>query len=299
MRKACGDRSLAEANELLYRGGAALANSSSTLVYPAMSDETPTTTPEPTLENLNALANWLIPTPVRMDCFFVTLAVLLGTNVNALSSSLGMPVPQPGSTGVQSSQIVQALVSLGLAFRVWTFREPENGGGGPIRGRERGVSERHWGSIAGMPNTVGIGYRRPDRTGHVVICRSESSPKPLSEWPADCACIHRQPGTPYSQYLDFQQSRRGADVASDVANSEILFVFWVDTGASHGRFFDQHRRRIEQVVSGEVEPMEVEEQGPSSSEPMEVGEPEQNESPEANDGPNESGYWKGRFHDEL
>lgn len=176
MRKACGDRSLAEANELLYRGGAALANSSSTLVYPAMSDETPTTTPEPTLENLNALANWLIPTPVRMDCFFVTLAVLLGTNVNALSSSLGMPVPQPGSTGVQSSQIVQALVSLGLAFRVWTFREPENGGGGPIRGRERGVSERHWGSIAGMPNTVGIGYRRPDRTGHVVICRSESSP---------------------------------------------------------------------------------------------------------------------------
>lgn len=44
--------------------------------------------------------------------------------------------------------------------------------------------------------------------------------------------------------------------------------------------------------------MEVGDQSTSSSRSMEVSQPEQSESPTAKDLANESGYGRGRFHDE-
>ncbi|KAI0779814.1 hypothetical protein C8Q74DRAFT_717457 [Fomes fomentarius] len=230
------------------------------------------TTPAPTLESLDALANWLTSAPVRVDCFFVTLGTMLGTTVDDIARRIGTPVPQPGSSsGVSVRQIIDGLTSLGLVFRVWMYQPEPPSGGGPIRGTRgpitAGIPEPLAHAAPGMPRVVGAAYRRPDRSGHVVICRMPP---------------HRSPGTPYRRYVDYQGSPSGRDVTRDAQNSQICVLFGIDRDASRGEFYQRHRQQIER--------MEVEEaQAHPEGEPMEVDQ----------DKPNSSDFWGGRFHDEL
>ncbi|KAI0766699.1 hypothetical protein BD413DRAFT_615104 [Trametes elegans] len=233
------------------------------------SNTTPAPTSAPTLQDLDALANWLTNTPVRVDCFFVTLAVMLGTTTQNLAHQLGMEVPKPGTQGVSIPQIIHGLTALGLAFRVWTYNEPPSGGG-PIRNQPhrsvQGVSEPLAHAASSMPPIVGAAYLRRDGSGHVVVCRS--------------------PGTPYRRYIDYQASRDGKNVTNDAHGSRICVIFGVDLKNSTGTFFKQQKPKIEK--------MEVDEEK-EHHEPMETDHHDDKKDKSGND----TGYWGGRFHDEL
>ncbi|KAE8330034.1 hypothetical protein BDV39DRAFT_40794 [Aspergillus sergii] len=189
------------------------------------------------LKGLDALANQFVRVPVRYDCFFVTAAYLLRTNVQEIANRIHMPVPPLDSGGLSASDVIQALTRLGMAFNVWTYNEIS---GGPITGSTRGVVESQAGRAVGMPRVVGAAYRRPNGEGHVVICRN--------------------PGTPYRRYQDYQASRNGSDITGEVRNSRIFAYFAVDTNASRGDFFQEHRQEIEQ--------MEVDQESGEGDEPM-------------------------------
>ncbi|KAJ7475757.1 hypothetical protein FB451DRAFT_255743 [Mycena latifolia] len=222
--------------------------------------------PNPTLDTLNALANQLTNTLPGADvtfntrfnpehlcnnCFFVTLAVLLGTNARDLCNALQQG-PAPGSGGIALQTAAQVLTRLGpVQFNVWVYNEVT--GGGPIRGDLRGVSEATIRAV-GLPRVVGVAYRRQDGSGHVVICRN--------------------PGTGYRRYMDYQVRSEGQDVTSEVRQSRICMIFAIDRQNSTGGYVDQHAQEIEQMETDAAEQMET-------------------------DQPQSSGFWGGRFHDEL
>ncbi|KAK6337781.1 hypothetical protein TWF696_001261 [Orbilia brochopaga] len=198
---------------------------------------------EMSLKDLNSLAGRLVRVPVRMDCFFVTTAFLLRTTVDDISRRINIPVPQPGSTGVGIGDIINGLTRLGMVFNVWNYQE-EPSGGGPIRGPNAntlGVVESRAGSAVGMPRVVGAVYLRPDRTGHVVVCRN--------------------PGTPYRRYVDYQASSAGADATRDAQSSRIVAYFALDTDRTPASAVpDNQKQGIEQ--------MEVDEERAHPDEPM-------------------------------
>ncbi|KAJ6258232.1 hypothetical protein Dda_7151 [Drechslerella dactyloides] len=223
------------------------------------------------LKDLNSLANRLVRVPVRMDCFFVTLAFLLRTTVEDISARINIPVPAPGSTGVNIGDIINALTRLGMVFNVWNYQEDPAGNGGPIRGgavaNNLGLAETAVHGAVGMPRVVGAVYLRPDRTGHVVVCRN--------------------PGTPYRRYIDYQASRAGTDATRDAQNSRIVAYFALDTDRTTGGVNNDQRQGIEQ--------MEVDEERAHPDEPMEVDDADSNRT---KPGPSGSGK-KHHEHDEL
>ena len=111
----------------------------------------------------------------RVDCFFVTLAFLLHTTVDDVAQRIGIPVPSPGTSGVSISQIIDSLNLLGLRLREYNVDSQMV----PVGGRE--VPPRRTGASGavlenrpigrGMSHLVGVAYTRPDRSGHVVVCR--------------------------------------------------------------------------------------------------------------------------------
>ncbi|KAF3921303.1 hypothetical protein ABW21_db0207979 [Orbilia brochopaga] len=214
---------------------------------------------EMALKDLDSLANRLVRVPIRMDCFFVTLAFLLRTTVQDISTRIGIPVPAPGSNGVGVADVVNALTRLGMVFNVWNWTDETNGNnGGPVRGPNTnvntiGVVEARAGRAVGMPRVVGAVYIRPDRTGHVVVCRN--------------------PGTPYRRYVDYQASTSGADATRDAQGSRIVAYFALDTDRTPRTIVDNnHVQQIEQMEVDEErahpdEPMDWEDDQPGPSNP--------------------------------
>ncbi|KAI9926050.1 hypothetical protein ASPWEDRAFT_169917 [Aspergillus wentii DTO 134E9] len=199
-----------------------------------------------TLQRINDLANYLSAVPIRVDCFFVTAARLFRTTPHEIAIRIDMPVPTPGTRGLDTAHILTALQRLDLNFKSWAFQGRNSGGGGPIRNPE-GRPEAMVPANLGMPSVVGVAYRRPDRTGHVVICKN--------------------PASPHRTYVDYQASPNGTNVTEDVRRSRIVVYFAVDP-ASRG--LDQrHRQGIEhmEVDPQDDEPMEWENAG--GDEPME------------------------------
>ncbi|KAK2600120.1 hypothetical protein QQS21_005135 [Conoideocrella luteorostrata] len=192
------------------------------------------------LDKIDSFTQWITRAPIRNDCFFVTCAVLLGTTPEDISQRTGLPIPpesRPGEgRGVSIDEMIQALTRLGIRFRTWSFR----------RGSNRGVSEALALPPRGLPRVVGVAYRRPDGTGHVVIARN--------------------PGTEHRRYIDYQASPSGRDVTEDVRMSRIFAYIHVDIDASSGEFFTTQRPMIErmEIDYGEqdLEPMEVDEGEP-------------------------------------
>lgn len=120
------------------------------------------------LQSLDELGNLLTRMPLRADCFFVTCAQLVGATVQDMSDRAGVAVPQPGSGGISISNMVAAIERLGLRFRVWTYND--DGEAGPSR-VPRGVPESQAHPGVGAPRVMGVAYRRPDGSGHVVVVR--------------------------------------------------------------------------------------------------------------------------------
>lgn len=137
--------------------------------------------PAPSIADIEALAARLISTipseietinsvynPERLgnNCFFVTLAHLCGTNARDLCNRLGQ---RPGPTGVGLVTANHALALLGVRFDIWVYTPTS--GGGPDPQELRGVPEATAMRTLGLPRAVGVAYRRPDGSGHVVVCR--------------------------------------------------------------------------------------------------------------------------------
>ena len=108
---------------------------------------------------------------------------------------------------------------------------------------------------------------------------------------------HRNPGTPYQRYFDYQASPQGEDVSSDVRDSRICFVFGVDRTSSSGELYEQ--MEVVESQERENEPMEWQDV-PERNEPMDWqdvpggSEPSRDETERKN-----GGFYDGRFHDEL
>ena len=115
------------------------------------------------IQTINSVYN---PERLVNNCFFVTLAHLCGTNARDLCNRLGQ---HPGPTGVGLVTATHALALLGVRFDIWVYTPTS--GGGPVPQERRGVPEATAMRTLGLPRAVGVAYRRPDGSGHVVVCR--------------------------------------------------------------------------------------------------------------------------------
>jgi len=197
------------------------------------------------------------PERLMNNCAFVTIAYLLGTTAADLCQHLGINL-DPGQPGVGLDTIQQALERMGFAFRSIAFTHTSNtGGGGPIH-HARGVREALI-TGRGWPRQVGVAYRRPNGTGHVVVLNS--------------------PGSPYRRYMDYQTIATGQDVTAEVQASRIYMVFAVDQQRTRTDLYTQTREAREREEQQRADELARTQQ---DNEQREQG-----------------GFYGGRFHDEL
>ncbi|KAJ7692318.1 hypothetical protein B0H16DRAFT_1486516 [Mycena metata] len=156
------------------------------------------------------LANWVAAAPARMDCFFVTIARLMGGadagwTPQKLSVETGVPIPAPGSpAGISAQHIFEIINKVGL----WVVTY-----GGPLSNPVTSTEANAYNGIS--PNElseyVGVGYLGLGHTanGHVVVCQN--------------------PGKASRGYLDYQNmvGRQPKNVTAEVQASQIYFVFGV------------------------------------------------------------------------
>lgn len=102
--------------------------------------------------------------PIRVDCFHVTTARLLGVSLQTFEQHTGIPVPARGTGGISGPAMVQALQRLGWVAEVW-----KSGAAGVTEA----VAHRRFASMPASqrPDKVGVAYRRRDGSGHVVFCK--------------------------------------------------------------------------------------------------------------------------------
>jgi len=174
------------------------------------------------------------PENLTNNCAFVTIAYLLNTDAQSLCDFIGIR-PSPFDAGVDLDTIIDALKRVGATYRWRSFVETKRAiptEGNSWQGEDRycrypgrGTPEgRRYG--VGWPSQVGVAYRRPDGTGHVVVLKL--------------------PGTPYRYYMDYQQSRRGRDVTREVkqGTAHLMFSISLDPPPS----FEFHPGAHEQTL---------------------------------------------------
>ncbi|KID82368.1 Heat-labile enterotoxin, A chain [Metarhizium guizhouense ARSEF 977] len=209
------------------------------------------------ISQIDGLANWLTRAPIRNDCFFVTTAKLTGASVEDISRAVDIKVPPPkrpgdsGRDGIAVKEMVKAFDRLGLKYKVWSYNWFND-----FDGRAEALAM----PPKGLPKVVGVAYRRPDGSGHVVVCRLEQTYSSIPQNETNALTLSK-PGTPYRRYLDYQASPQGTDVTADVRQSRIFAYFHIDPEASQVQFTNNLQAQIaamEREATQFGEPMEVE-----------------------------------------
>ncbi|KZT10975.1 uncharacterized protein LAESUDRAFT_789266 [Laetiporus sulphureus 93-53] len=107
------------------------------------------------------------------------------------------------------------------------------------------------------PRQVGVAYRRPDGSGHVVVLNS--------------------PGSPYRRYMDYQSRARGQDVTSEVRASRIYIIFALDRQRTTSEAYARERQSREEQEARRVRELQQQEEERTQRE--------------------QNGFYGGRFHD--
>ncbi|KYK57410.1 hypothetical protein DCS_04419 [Drechmeria coniospora] len=175
---------------------------------------------------------WLRNMDLRTDCFFVTVARLLGYTTSEALQAAGVPAPPRGiSHGVTLAQMYLAMDRLGVRLRLLTFQGyTELNSAGPQRTANLRCAptmyRQRWSTTP--PRTMGVAFRRRGGSSHIAIVRNAGR-------------------GPLTQYLDYQSNPFGQDISADVESSNICFYFYIDLDTSTGTFISGRRRPIREM----------------------------------------------------
>jgi hypothetical protein len=149
------------------------------------------------------------PDKLLNNCSLVTMAVLLGTDARTILTRLGLAL-NPNAPGLSIEEIQATLERTGHKFIATKYNEKQASGGGPIRSRAQGIPEAVFArqKLSVPRQKVGVAYKRPDGSGHVVVLGAA--------------------GTPYRSYMDYQVKTAGQDVTKEVKGCRIHLMFYLE-----------------------------------------------------------------------
>lgn len=153
---------------------------------------------------LNSIGISYNPSGLTDNCVFVTLASLLGKTADQLSREINIEMPANGSGGLPISGLRPVFESIAWVVKTHHVRvafyadrqfpnSPQN------------AYITQGATVIELGKRVGVGYRRSDRSGHVVTM---------------------EPGERGGyRFVDYQHSRFGRDVTEEVNRGTIKFSF--------------------------------------------------------------------------
>ena len=144
------------------------------------------------------------PSGLTDNCVFVTLASLLGKTADQLSREIDIEMPTNGSGGLSIASLRPVFESIAWVVKtrhvMVAFYSP-----GQFPNSPQNDYIKRQVKVLELGQRVGVGYKRPDGSGHVVTMQPEERGG--------------------YRYVCYQQSQFGRDVTEEVEGATIVFTF--------------------------------------------------------------------------